>query len=57
MVCPRKSTSTGATTISEMGDGEYIGGVSRGVGEDEGEDEHEEESEGENEGESNDPRE
>ena len=49
--------STGATTTSEMGEGEYIGGVSKGVGEVEGEVEHEEESEGENEGESIDPRE
>lgn len=44
--------STGATTTSEMGEGEYIGGVSKGVGEVEG-DEHEKESEGE----SIDPRE
>jgi hypothetical protein len=40
-----------------MGEGEYIGGVSKGVGEVEGEVEHEEESEGESEGESIDPRE
>ena len=49
--------STGATTTSEMGEGEYIGGVSKGVGEVEGEVEHEEDREGESEGESIDPRE
>jgi len=49
--------STGATTTWEMGEGVYIGGVSKGVGEVEGEVEHEEESEGESEGESIDPRE
>jgi hypothetical protein len=58
MVCPMIPVSTGATTTtSEMGEGEYIGGVSKGVGEVEGEVEHEEESEGESEGESIDPRE
>jgi hypothetical protein len=50
-------TSTGATTTCEIGEGEYIGGVSKGVGEVEGEVEHEEESDGESEGESIDPRE
>jgi hypothetical protein len=53
MVCPGIPMSTGATTTSEMGEGEYIGGVSEGVGEVEGDVEHEEESEGE----SIDPRE
>jgi hypothetical protein len=57
MVCPGIPMSTGATTTSEMGEGEYIGGVSAGVGEVEGEVEHEEESEGESKGESIDPRE
>jgi hypothetical protein len=47
--------STGATTTSEMGEGEpeYVGGVSKGVGEEEGE---EEGGEGKSEGESIDPR-
>jgi len=57
MVCPIIPMSPGATATSEMGEGEYIGGVSKGVGEPEGELEHEEESEGESEGESIDPRE
>ncbi len=58
MVCPRLPISTGATTTSEMGEGEYIGGVSKDGGECEGDDdEHEEESDGESEGESIDPRE
>jgi hypothetical protein len=51
-VCPKILISTGATMISEMRDGEYMGGVSKGVG-DEGEDERE----GESEGDSDDPRE
>ena len=56
MVCPGIPISTGATTTttSEIGEGEYIGGVSTSVI---GEVEHEEESEGESEGESIDPRE
>jgi hypothetical protein len=46
--------STGATTtVSEMREDEYIGGVTKAVGEFE----HEEESEGESEGESIDLRE
>jgi hypothetical protein len=49
--------STGATTTSEMAEGEYIGGVSMDVGEGEGEDEDESEREGESEGESHDLRE
>jgi hypothetical protein len=49
--------STGVTTTSEIGEGEYVGGVSKSVGEAEGEVKHEEESEGESEGKSIDPRE
>jgi len=51
--------STGATTTSEIGDGEpeYVGGVSESVCEVEGEVEQEVESEGESKGESFDPRE
>ena len=56
-VCPLIPMSTGATTTSEMGESEYIGGVAKDVGEIDGEVEHEEESEGESEGESIDPRE